>query len=231
MKKLLATGLLLFAVLAAHGQMAKFYFSNKYNQAEEFEEYDFEWRINGQPIKSIDDTVWIQPDPMRWDTILFTNNLQKHWDTVICNIALPNTYHFYINDCCMGFYVYNETLSKLPQGKVKFRLKQKAQRLFLGRLGETAVVLDDKEEKEVTPLCRSAMASNIYWVQLQKINICNDRPCESDGTICFKKENGEPEFSFNYEVSETLLRFLYMPLEDKPLRVSYKPENGKLKVK
>ncbi|MGV3596910.1 MAG: hypothetical protein ACO1PI_03525 [Bacteroidota bacterium] len=182
------------------------------------------WRINGK-VLLYGDTVKITPDEKVFDTVLFKRNSKSDWDTIICNIAKAHLYRFVYNACCGGFDIYNVTLNEKPKGSALFKLYGKGSGDYLGFWGETGILANkNPDELPVTSLCRSAMSPNIYWVQLQEIEVCKDSTgCanpESD-LECYLIE-GKETYEFYYREKKAITRFLYMPLDDeKPLTVIY----------
>ena len=236
MKKLVVLLFLIVSSYTLFGQMAKFCADTTLlrsytgNQNEFEKAMEMQWLINGKSLSFGSDTVKILPDKTTMDTIFFRRNTNTKWDTILCNIALPYTYNFTLNVCCGAFDVQRDK-KRIPL-KAEFTIKGDTKKMFLGRLEETAKFMVGEDKKTITPLCRSVMKSHIYWVMLQEIYRCNDEGnCERNEEFCIQTENGEPYYDFSYKVVKTITKFLYMPLTDKPLRITYKPEKNKLKIK
>lgn len=236
MKKLLVLLVIITGFSTAYAQTAKFYADTTVMRSytgsqKEFDKaMEMQWLINGKPLSFGSDTVEIIPDKNVFDTIFYKRNAKAKWDTIICNIAKPNTYAIRYNACCGAFDIVNE--NKRVSMKLRFSIKGKSSNMYLARLGETAKYIVGKDSKTITPLCRSAMKPNIFWVMLQQVEICtNEGNCEKNEEFCLQTETGEADYDFSYTVKKTIAKFLYLPLDDKPLRISYKPEKGKLKVK
>lgn len=236
MKKLLASFLLFVSCCAVYGQMAKFYADTavmrRYTGSQnEFDKaMEMQWLINGKSLSFGSDTVEIAPDKTILDTVFFKRDSKTNWDTIICNIAEPNTYNFTYNTCC-GVFDVQLKKKRIPM-KLRVAVKGTTNKMYLARLEETGKVIEGTGEKTITPLCRSMMKSHIYWVMLQEVEVCADvGNCEKNEEFCIQKENGERDYTFSYTVQKTITKFLYMPLNDKPLRISFKPEKNKLKVK
>ncbi len=236
MKKSVALLFLSLSINFIHAQNAKFYadtvlLRSYVGSQKEFDRaMEMRWLIKGQPLLFGSDTVEVIPDKTKLDTIFYKWNAKRDWDTIICNIAEPHTYNFTFNTCCGGFDVQRNK-KRIPM-KVEVAIKGVSNKMYLARLGETGKVINGSGKQIITPLCRSAMKPNIFWVMLQQVKVCTDTGnCEKNEEFCIQKENGERDYSFSYTVQKTITKFLYMPLTDKPLRVSYKPERNKLKIK
>jgi hypothetical protein len=237
MKRAFVSFFLLFSALILNAQTAKFYAKKlTFAKGASIENtrlekaMEMQWLINGKLLRFGEDTIEVVPNKNKLDTIYFKRDTKMEWDTIICNIAEPKVYELVYNDCYGVFEVYS-TKKRIPM-KVEVAIKGKSNKMFLARLEETGKVINGSGELSITPLCRSAMKPYIFWIMLQQVEVCTDTGnCEKNEEFCIQKENGERDYSFSYTVTKTITKFLFMPLTDKPLRVSYKPEKNKLKIK
>jgi hypothetical protein len=192
-----------------------------------------QWSINGQLLTFGSDTVKITPNEKVLDTILFKRNEKSLWDTIICDIAQPRHYNFVYNECCGGFNVADGKTHSFIKGEVIFEKTEQTQDVYLGLLGETGVLLH-RGNNTVLPMCRSAMSPNIFLIQLKEIEICADTAgCvgpDSD-LQCYTTDGGQTTYDLYYRTKKTITRFLYMPLNEEPLKVIYNPVNKQIVIK
>lgn len=198
-----------------------------------FERYmQMQWQINGKPLAFGGDTVKIIPNGKRIDTVLFRQNNTAKWDTIICNITQPHTYNFVLNTCCGGFDVQNQTLNKRPSGKAIFNLQQKSIGIYVGMLGETGIQAKLNSRDTITPLCRSVMSPNVYCIELRKVERCQKKSdCNGDDNLeCFTENGHDPTYEMPFRTKNLICRFLYMPLDNTPIKISYLPVAKVLKI-
>jgi len=187
-----------------------------YNEA-----MQMKWIINGKKLYFGSEPIRVIPNKRTIDTILFRHKSNSKYDTIICNIEEACKFSFEYNPCCGSFYLRKENKSKLSR-EVKFVISNKDENdLYLGTLGETGILLNKNNvENHINEICRSAMSPNVYPISICKIrkgcnllNNCEELLCEI--------QNGEAKNGFEYEVIETQLEFLYLPLSEKTLEVLF----------
>lgn len=186
--------------------------------------FEMEWIINGQHMQWGSDTLRITPDQNKMDTVLFRADKRAKWDTILCNISKPEVYTFVYNTCCGGFYLRNERMKAFAPGKVSFRISGKPKAKYLGVIDEAGVPLRSDSAVVLNAMCRSAMSSNIFRVELQTMEDAPDTiNCSS--LMCLDVGLGnEPRYDFYYKKKKTLTSFLYMPMDETPLELIYDPK-------
>lgn len=188
-----------------------------------------EWQINGQTLTYGSTPIRVETDN-QVDTIFFRQDKNARWDTLICSISRPTNYTFYYNECCGGFNTADETGTYLV-GSVQFENRNpKKGKHYLGTLGEAGVIID-KNSVHLKPTCRSAMSPNCYEVTLREIEPCSTTDsCNEE--ICLVEPNSEnPNYGFGYATQSTLFRFLFLPLSNDPIHVSYNTKSGTVQIK
>lgn len=181
------------------------------------------WYINGTEMRYGSETIRIQPNSNKLDTILFQRSPKEHFDTIICNIEEPYEYRFYFNECCGGFNLKNETINSFPRGKVQFKTIGKTSGSYLGKIGDSGTSLISEKTDTIRDYCKSAMAPNVDLISIWRIEECDssDNDCAE---ICIE-EKDQNEIN-NFKVleirqDELIQEFLYLPLDETPLKILF----------
>lgn len=188
---------------------------------------EMKWVINQQTLQFGYPPVQVIPNKNKLDTILFQKDANAKWDTLICNISKAQIYNFQYNECCGAFNVIDATNNRFIKGSLSLKLTRKAKhKQYIGTLGEAGMSIQNTIPDTLKPACRSAMSPNIYWVSLKEIVECkNTQKC--DISMCFY--NGKEEvYDFEYSTKKEITEFLYLPLSNEPLSISYNPFNQEL---
>lgn len=191
---------------------------------------EMNWRINGEKLNWYSDTVYIKTDNIP-DTILFQQHKQAKIDTLICMISLPMNYEFNYNECCGGFNVRWD--KHRHWGAVQFSVLNARKKNYLGRIGETLLVVNQDSLNVLSPQCISAMAPNIHHVALSEFMYCKPgENCQNESPLdCLVAYNDGPMVdSFNLQVTRQLYNFLYLPLSNDPLQIIYDVRSGKITI-
>lgn len=188
-----------------------------------------EWFINGQRMYYGCQPIKIEVNPDKLDTVLYRAHGKAKLDTIICNIAEPEKYRIYQNDCCKPFYIKYDSTNRYTTGNIIYSLSEADDsKTYLGTLGEAGVVVRTNNKHALTPNCRSAMNNNIYTISFQQIEFCPDLNC--DGSICLQeKGNDDPDY-YSYRSISTKFEFRYMPLNSEPLFVTYDPKTDSIRL-
>jgi hypothetical protein len=168
------------------------------------------------------ETIKVFPNISNIDTVFFKEDNKSPWDTIICNIQESHSYVFVHNDCCGGFNVSNESTQQYLEPKVTFCIETSSKKLFLGKLGNNDLLAKFNHKDTLKSHCYGAMSSNICHAELLEIEMCKGNPNCKGQSIC---ENTES--TYFYEEKKSLTRFLYMPLENETLSISFNPKTGK----
>lgn len=237
MNKFSAIILLLLFPLFANAQTARFYADtlelkkHSNNRTRLAHMLEMEWIINGQHFYWGSDTLHVKPDPAKMDTIYFKASKKSKWDTILCNISKPELYSFVYNDCCGGFYLRNERMNGFPAGVVNFSIDGKSKATCIGLIDEAGVVLKNDTVKTLNAMCRSAMSSNIYRVQVQEFIPAKDT-VNSNMLMCLEIGGGkEPIYDYYYKTKKIHTSFLYMPLDETPLEMIFQTKSRRVVIR
>jgi hypothetical protein len=188
-----------------------------------------EWKIKGQALHYGSKPIAVKTDNII-DTILFREDKNSKWDTLICNIVKPRNYKFWYNPCCGKFNVSDGTKESII-GAVIFNLNGlDKERQYLGTLGETGILLKATLNDTLKPGCRSAMSPNIYWLTLREIKICKDTIDCNEGTCLYEKGKEDLNYKFGYKTISVKLDCLFLPLSNQPIKVNYNLRTEKVKI-
>jgi hypothetical protein len=209
---------LLFVVFAAAGgaQQAAFTFDSlagkQYAGSQINKIRLWQWQINGQLLTWTSGPVYVKPDPRKLDTILFRKTPEQKWDTFLCNVTRPLSYNFAYNSCCGGFNIMILGKPKGTSFGVVFTVNGKGKDL-LGTISESGMFLKPGINDTLRPLCRSAMAPNIYSITIQETDR-NDSAAFTDSLDCMKGGLLHPdtEYGYRYKRLSSPVRFNYIPL-------------------
>jgi len=203
-----------------------FYEKKKYRLDRYNEIMEAEWRINGQTLHYGSEPLSIRIDHVL-DTIYFKEFKNSKWDTLICNITEPKKYIFYHNECCGGFNISD---GKFINGSVNFSIKSSdTKRLYLGTLGETGLLVKQKNQI-LKPGCRSPMFQNVYSITFSEIEISKDTSDRIDILCLYEEGKEQLNYEFAYRTISLKLDFLFLPLSNQPIKVTYIPKTGKIKI-
>ncbi|MBL7898290.1 MAG: hypothetical protein JNJ99_07130 [Crocinitomicaceae bacterium] len=184
------------------------------------------WIIDGKPFTWYDDTLYVKTDS-KPDTIFFQERVNGKIYQLICMISEPNHYNFIYNVCCGAFNVtWNSSNS---WGGVQFNFQKTDPNYYLGTIHETGLVCHKDSINTVSPQCISAMANNIYPVSLNKIYLHKTSSSLNDSIPISCMTNSKEEYLDDFaefSVYKRCFDFLYLPLSDKPLKISYNNQNG-----
>jgi hypothetical protein len=183
------------------------------------------WIINNQILTYGSRPIKVIPNPHKIDTILFRQNNERDFDTIICNIANPYSYKFVFNGCCGGFNVSSDSIKNRPSLRLKLNTPKNEK--YLGILGSSGKLLTQQDT--IKDFCKSALTPNVFPVQLLKISNCENDDCEE--LMCLI-EDGLLDYgdNFNYQISKEILNFLFMPLNNEPLEIFYDAKQQKIKI-
>jgi len=192
---------------------------------------EMEWIINGEKLFFGSGSINVVPNEKKIDTILFRNNSNSKYDIIICNISEASKFSFEYNPCCGGFNVIKENRGKLSRNVI-FEISGKSENdIYIGTLGETGILIEkDDIENHINEICRSAMSPNIYPISISKIRKNCDSKENCEELLC-EIQNGEAKGGFEYKVIETKIEFLYMPLDEKILKVLFNERTNKTELK
>lgn len=190
-----------------------------------------EWQINGQTLHFGSKPILINPDPNKTDTLLYKQNDEAKWDTIICNVKEPLAYKFIYNTCCDGFNVSGPD-DEFLAGKVNFRLVgRQNDESFLGTLGEAGIIVTTDTKDTLSPRCRSAMSPNIYSLSFKEVKICSDTLICKEAICLLEKDKEELNYEFKFKTISNKMKILFMPLSSEPIQVTYNIESDKITVK
>ncbi|CAM1350919.1 hypothetical protein [Tenacibaculum halocynthiae] len=192
---------------------------------------EMEWIINGEKLFFGSKPIKVIPNEKKIDTILFRNSSNSKYDIIICNIAEASKFSFEYNPCCGGFNVRKENKGKLSRDII-FEISEKNENdMYLGTLGQTGILLEkDNIENHINEICRSAMSPNIYSIAISKIRKNCDSLKNCEELLC-EIQDGVAKDGFEYEVIETKMEFLYMPLDEKILKVLFNKKTNRTELK
>lgn len=190
---------------------------------------EMEWRIEGQRLRW-GGRVTVPVDP-GIDTVFFRQRATSDWDTLLCDISRPDSFAFEYNACCGGFNVHRMGDRRYLQGSCTVRLLHpQAGRRYLAVFDEAGMELASGQNDTIFPVCRSAMAPNVYLVRLMEIGPfeAGDSCC---GTMCQYRDGGmDAEYGMSYAVRERHAEFLWMPLSSETLRLTYDVRRRRLSL-
>lgn len=195
-----------------------------------------EWLINGQKLTWGSKPINVALNQNALDTIFFREEGLK-WDTIICKIQSADSIFFRYNDCCGGFNVINktiiyDTLKKITELNVIFNLESRSKDFYLGQIGMAGILAQYNSKDTLQNSCQGAMASNIKRIELLSINKCKDSVNCSNDVMCFyANTNNQLDNPLLYIENKKLIDFLYVPLQNEVLKVSYNPKTRKTTVK
>ncbi len=184
------------------------------------------WIINNQTLTYGSKPIKVIPNPYKIDTILFRQNNEHDFDTIICNIANPYSYKFVFNECCRGFNVRSDSIKNRPS--LLFKLNAPKNEEYLGILGSSGKLLTQQDT--IKDFCKSALTPNIYRVELLKINDCEGDDCK--GLMCLiENDSLDSNYrDYSYQVNKEVLSFLFMPLNNEPLEIFYDVKEQKIRI-
>lgn len=192
---------------------------------------DQEWIINGQKMTYGSEQIKVEVNANRLDTILYKGYRKNEFDTIICNISEPRNYKFFYNECCGAFNVQDEGLEKFIQGSIIYRLQSNNEsNLYLGTLGEAGILVKKNSHDTLKVNCRSAMSPNIYNISFKQIENCQDSINCKEGICLQVQGENEPVWDYGFMTISTEMDFLFLPLSQKPLIVTYDPKTKKIKI-
>jgi hypothetical protein len=185
------------------------------------------WFINGQKMSYSSGPIKVKVGPDKLDTILFKGYRQKEFDTIICNISEAKKFKFYYNECCGGLNIKDELTQKFIRGRISIKLKHPSNKVYLGLLGQSGSLIT-VNSSILSEGCRSAMSPNVYNVVLKQIGPCVDSTnCEE---VCIMGKT-EMNYGYEYKTLITKLHFLFMPLDNEPLVITYDPKSDLIVIK
>jgi hypothetical protein len=191
---------------------------------------EMEWRIHGQVLHFGDDTLRIPVDDVL-DTIYYRRDLRADWDTMICNIDRPKLISFLYNDCCGAFNVSDASMRRLVQASVEFRLVGNARsKVYLGMMGEDGALLQAGRPAVLHPVCHSAVVPNIFPISLRQIWPCSPADSCGEGACLMQPGQAEPQYEFGFKSVTTIAEFYYLPIDERPLVVTYDLRTRKVTV-
>jgi|GEM_PF-1588141 len=195
---------------------------------------EMEWKVGGQSMRFGSKPISLPIDPDKTDTLFFKWRANANWERILFNAKEPGAYAFIYNVCCDGFDIVRATNSNLGfiSGKVSFQVSGRQQnQVLLGTFGEAGILIE-RGKNVLSRHCRSAMSSNIYWVTLQEIEICNDTTSCKQYACLYRKGFSEDDmYEISFKTISSKTEFLYMPLSDDPIQVFYDNKSGKLTVR
>ncbi|WP_435263815.1 hypothetical protein [Tenacibaculum sp. nBUS_03] len=192
---------------------------------------EMEWIINGKKLFFGSKPIKVIPNEKKIDTILFRNSSNSKYDLIICNISEASKFSFEYNTCCGGFNVRKENKGKLSRDIIFEISKKDENDIYLGTLGETGILLKkDNVENHINEICRSAMSPNIYSIAVSKIRKNCDSLENCEELLC-EIRDGQAKGGFEYEVIEKKIEFLYMPLDDKILKIIFHEKTNRTELK
>ncbi len=192
---------------------------------------EMEWIINGEKLFFGSKSIKVIPNSKKIDTILFRTNSNSKYDTIICNISESSKYSFEYNTCCGGFNVRKESKGKLSR-EIIFELLSKSDNYdYIGTLGETGILIKNiNTENHITEICRSVMSPNIYPITISTFKKVSDLTENYEALLC-EIQNGVAVDGFEYQILEKKVKFLYMPLNEKPLKIQFDEKSNEIKLK
>ena len=192
---------------------------------------EMQWILNGKRLTFTSPAIKIKADPNKIDTLLYRNNNNARWDTILCNVSTPGRYQFEYNECCSGFDVLDRATGRRIEGRVVFTLTTPDKRAFLGALGDVGTIVQTVTSDTLRPVCRSPMSPNIYRITFKEIKKCSGgEDCETE--LCLvERGKSKPAYDFEYKTISTKLEILYMPLGTDPLLVTYDPRRDQIRIK
>ncbi len=195
------------------------------------------WYINGQKMTYDGKVVKVRVDPTKFDTILYYKQNQDEFDTVLCNVAAPHKYIIKFNECCSFFNIRSESIR--IKHSILFRLKNRdKENMYLGSIyasgGATGILVDENTTQAAYSVCHSAMASHRMSFGLSQIKVCEESDTgnlDCENWICLLKEDGEINYDF-YAISERVITgFVWLCLNEEPLKVIYDPITDTIEYK
>ena len=193
---------------------------------------EMKWKINGQEFYFGSSPVKVFPNPDKLDTLFYKPNKKARWDTIICNVTIPEKYQFVYNICCDGFNVRKLTNNKSIEGRVVVELnKEPIDILYLCTLGESGILPKSGVIDTLYNVCGSAMSTNIYWLTLKEIVVCKDSVNCTEETCLIESEYEVPKYDFGYNTTSTILNFNYMPLGNGILNILFDNETNEVIIK
>lgn len=187
------------------------------------------WSINGKDMRWNADTLAIEIDTIP-DTLVFQSSARANKEIIICSINKAGYYKFVPNPCCGGFYLYNVQEGKFAEAKIQFKIKNGEKLLFAGKIDESGVIVKNGTA-QMTPICRSAMASNICTVSLEEIKIYKDSSKNDAGFYCLLGNDPQnPAMDVPYKKLKQIFSFLYMPMSSEPISIVYDAKTKKWKM-
>lgn len=187
----------------------------------------WEWRIQDQTTHFGGKPIKIKPHE-GIDTLFFRKDENYRWDTMLCRIHTATAYEFIYNACCGSFNVKGR---KHPvTAKVLVNIKGNKDMQYLCTLGENGMLIPGPYDTLKTA-CRSAMASNIIPISFSCVTLCDEYDEENcpNGT-CLVSDYTEDDYGTAYNVISKKLEVLYMPLDNKPLLISYDAVSDKISI-
>lgn len=187
-----------------------------------------EWEINGQTLHYGSKPIAIATDN-RLDTILYKQKNNSKVDTIVCNINKAGNFKFYYSECCGGFNIADET-GKSFIGSIIFSIQgQNNEKKYLGTLGETGLLVESTSKDTLGIGCRSAMSPNIYEITFSEIEICNDTADCDESTCLFEKDKVALNYNFVYKTVSKKMDCLFLPLSNRPIKITYDPNTDKIR--
>lgn len=99
----------------------------------------------------------------------------------------------------------------------------------MGTLGETGLLVKSTSKDTLSIGCRSAMSPNIYEITFREIEICKDT-ADCDESIClFEKGKEELNYNFVYKTVSKKMDCLFLPLSNRPIKITYDPRIDKIR--
>jgi hypothetical protein len=187
-----------------------------------------EWFIAGQHLQLDGGSIKVKTDELL-DTILYRTDKDRDWDTIICQISLPNSYRFVYNECCGGFYIA-DSIGHFIQARTIFKTSASKQ-WHIGKLGDDGILLPpgNKETDTLDITCHSVLMPNIFNVSFAEIKGQADSTNFIDNT-CIKMGN-DFNYNYTYTSTKTYCNFLYMPLSNAPVTMTIDRKRGMVMIR
>lgn len=185
------------------------------------------WIINGRKFHFGDQPIKIKTTPNKLDTIYFKGFRKSQYDTILCNISTPKHYRFFFNECCGAFNICTPEGDRFNNSIIFNINNQPKNERFMGIFGEAGTMI--KLRDTITFDCRSAMAPNIYPIELNTFKDCNDS-LNCRGVCLVNIKDKSPEYGYTYKVINQIKSFSYMPLNNSPIRIDFDSKSKSLSL-
>ena len=184
-----------------------------------------EWIIAGKRLTYGGAPIKVKVDNVL-DTIFFRTDIQRPWDTIICQISRAETFYFVYNDCCGGFYIADSNKRFFHPLTIFTISKSDKKHLYIGKLGDDGALINrgDLRTDTLKISCHSPLQPNVFYLSFEQIEINNDTTLSLENA-CLETDN-DINYEFNYISLKSYCNFLYMPLSHAPVTMVISRKRG-----